>query len=107
MIKTILVNARSLKTVNKRVNKLVQLQNIAGITDSEIIAVTETWLNENVSNGEILNDNYSIHRRDRNTGARGGGILLAVKNSLNSALDFSNKTEEMIGVSVTINKSNI
>ena len=67
----------SLKTVNNRINKSVQLQNIAPVQDSDVIAVTETWLNDNISNSEILNDAYVIHRRDRKTGTRGGDRLFA------------------------------
>ena len=53
-VKTTLLNAGSLKTVNKRFNKLVQLQNLSMSTNSDIIAVRETWLNDNVANSEVL-----------------------------------------------------
>ena len=76
-------------------------------TESEIVAVTETWLNQNVLNSEILNDSYVIYRRDRNTGTRGGGILMAVKKSIHSSLEFTDKEHEILGVSIHSPKSTI
>lgn len=43
-----------------------------------VIAITESWLTDSVSSGELFPPNYSVYRKDRNTGARGGGVLLAV-----------------------------
>ena len=101
-----LLNARSLKTVNSEYSKLVQLQNIAGINENDVIAVTETWLNDNISDNEILYDDYQIYRRDRqySHNARGGGILLAVRNTLKTTLVHTDETSEIIAVSVAVNK---
>ena len=46
--------------------------------------MTEPWLNDNILNSEILNCGYTIFRKDRATGKGGGGILLAIKQSLES-----------------------
>ena len=73
-IKVVSLNARSLKTVNSRVNKLVELQNIADTTESQVIAITETWLDDNVSDTETLSNDFTLYRRDRGA-KRGGGIL--------------------------------
>ena len=83
-----LLNARSLKSVTKHCNKLVPFSNLAAVSDSNIIAVTETWLNKNVNNTEILDGNYILYRRDCHVDCskKGGGILLAVKRGLNSQL---------------------
>ena len=82
-----MTNARSLKTVNNRVNKLIQFSNIANICRSQIVACTETCLNDSVSNAEILdNSYYVIYIRDRSTGGTRGGGLLAVSNKLSSSL---------------------
>ena len=43
-VKVTLLNIYSFKTVSRSINKLVQLQNLAACTDSDV----ETWLNDNV-----------------------------------------------------------
>ena len=81
------MNARSLKTVSNSVNKLVEFANIVAMYDSKITAVTETWLTSSVQDGEILSPQFCIHRKDRCStlpDTRGGGVLLAVDNSLPS-----------------------
>ena len=76
-LKVTLLNVRSLKTVNRSMNKLVQLQNLAVCTDSDVIALTETWLNDKVASSEMLDESYVIYRCDRRTGSRGGGVWLS------------------------------
>lgn len=39
---------------------------------------TETWLNKNTFNTEILCSEFNIYRRDRETNTTGGGVLIAV-----------------------------
>ena len=61
----------------------------------KLIALTETWLTDSVFNSELFPDCYNVIRRDRNfatTGrSRGGGVLLAISNSLKySLIDTSN-----------------
>lgn len=83
----IYLNARSIKTVSSSVNKLVELHNLVSSHEASIVAVTETWLNANVLDGEILPARFCLHRKDRSATCpdrRGGGILLAVDASLSS-----------------------
>ena len=48
----------------------------------DLIAVTETWLKPHILDSEILPGlDFSIHRRDRKN-KTGGGVMLAVKNSI-------------------------
>mgnify|MGYP001550270335 CR=1 FL=1 len=68
-------------------NKLVEFQNLVSMFNSKIVAVTETWLNDSILDGEILPSSFCIHRKDRcNTlpDSRGGGILLAINSSIPS-----------------------
>lgn len=55
----------------------------------EIIALTETWLNDNFFNSEIFNSQYTVFRRDRNYNElgsqRGGGVLIAALGHLISS----------------------
>lgn len=56
--------------------------------DYDVVIFTETWLGPDISNTE-LSSNYTIYRCDRNAASsqfqRGGGVLIAVRNALNSA----------------------
>ena len=49
----------------------------------DIITVTETWLNDNISNNEIFPTGYNIIKKDRFSGKRGGGVLIALRNNIN------------------------
>jgi hypothetical protein len=48
----------------------------------DVISVTETWLNDNVSNNEIFPSGYNIIRKDRPSNKRGGGVLLALREGI-------------------------
>ena len=74
VLKSCTLNARSI------VNKRIELQAVANTRELELIAITETWLNCNILDNEILSSEYNIHRRDRLR--RGGGVLLAVKEGI-------------------------
>ena len=72
-------------------------------TDFSLIAITETWLSNNILDGEVLPTNYIIYRRDRVS--RGGGVLLAVKHDLPSVQLLLSSEIESITVEITSNKS--
>ena len=46
--------------------------------NSDLICVNETWLNQNISNSEILHSGFTIFRRDRSD-RDGSGVLIAIK----------------------------
>ncbi|XP_045453897.1 uncharacterized protein LOC123663253 [Melitaea cinxia] len=54
----------------------------------KVIAFTETWLNCNINNSELMDSRYVIYRRDRvitsTSKQDGGGVLLAVSKELQS-----------------------
>ena len=64
-------------------------------TDNDIIALTETWLNDSFTDSEIFCDRYQVFRRDRLYDVlgcvRGGGVLCAVLNSFSSTVLTTNK----------------
>ena len=66
----------------KASGKLSHFQEIVLTNHFDIIALTETWLNHSVTNHEILPHDYTIYRKDRDYGKRGGGILLPVKENI-------------------------
>jgi hypothetical protein len=58
----------------------VQLKSEISVKNAEIICVTETWLNETISDSELHVEGYNIFRKDRLT--RGGGICCFIKNNI-------------------------
>lgn len=74
MINCLYLNARSL------VNKMDELQTLA--VDTDLIAVTETWLKPDILDCELLSTiDFSIYRCDR-VFRRGGGVMLAIRKSI-------------------------
>ena len=66
-------------------NDLVYAENL------DIILMTETWLNDSISNNEILPKGYHVIRKDRPANKRGGGVLIALRqNFVFSRLSASN-----------------
>ena len=78
-LKIMYTNARSV------VNKIQELKLIVFNVQPDIIALTETWTHENITNHYLSIPNYYIasrqDRRDTNNG-RGGGIIIYVKDSI-------------------------
>lgn len=79
-------NARSLN------NKLEHLSALAELYDPDIIGISETWLQEHISNAEIDLRGYEVFRNDRQNGRKGGGVMLYVKSDL-QAMEFWPKTQ--------------
>ena len=50
----------------------------------DVIGITETWLEEHISNAKIGLMGYDVFRSDRNNGRLGGGVMLYVKSDLQS-----------------------
>lgn len=47
-------------------SKTVDFFNAISMIDFKVIALTETWLNDSVFNGELFPEDYSVYRADRN-----------------------------------------
>ena len=45
-----------------------------------VITLSETWLNNNISDNEVKLDNYVLFRKDR--GSRGGGLMMYISSNL-------------------------
>lgn len=54
----------------------------------DVIVLTETWLNSSHQSTEYFNNDFNVYRRDRTVHTRsnefGGGVLIAIRSSLNS-----------------------
>ena len=73
-LKNCFVIARSI------VNKTSKLELDIASSSYDIITLTETHLDDSISDGEILPSNYTIFRRDRKINGRsGGGVLIATR----------------------------
>ena len=100
-------NVRSLKSfqldnlTNCRENKLSCFQDVVLLNQFDVIALTETWLNNSITDYEVIPNGYQLFRKDRSTGKRGGGVLLAVKDSI-STEPFNFNCESMELSSVVI-----
>ena len=58
--------------------------------NSDVICVNETWLNQNISNSEILHSGFTIFRSDRG----GGRVLIAIKTaSFKAVKEFKPESE--------------
>ena len=91
----LLWNSRSL------VNKLSGFQAHIYSSSLDVIAITESWLTQYIYDNEILPIGYNIFRHDR-TSARGGGVLIAVKNKIPAKLVSSALSNHVESVSVKI-----
>ena len=65
-------------------------------SDCNVFCITETWLSDQISDGEILPSNFVLYRSDRPS--RGGGVLIAVHESIYSALVSSPFDLEVVSV---------
>lgn len=61
----------------------MQFYNSLCCSDYNIIVLTETWLKDHIRSSELFPVQYNVYRKDRDF-ARGGGVLVAVSNSLYS-----------------------
>ena len=58
---------------------------LSSVINYDIIILTETWLRDDVADTELVLDNYSVYRRDRDDNSksnRGGGVLIVVKDMI-------------------------
>ena len=85
------------------VNELSSFQTMIYSHDFDIVAITETWLSNNIFDNEILPANYTIYRNDR--GSRGGGVLLAVHDNIVSKVLPSPTNIEMLTVEVELSQT--
>ena len=71
-LECVCLNARSI------INKKRELNIMVADSDSDIIGITESWANKDIT--ELGLEGYVMFRKDR-TGRRGGGVLLYVKDT--------------------------
>ena len=70
------INARSLAP---RLNEVCHLLHSERL---EILCISETWLSDDTLDAVLLVPGYTLYRRDRPGGRRGGGVAILVSNDL-------------------------
>ena len=61
--------------------------------NSDVIRVNETWLNQNISNSEILHSGFTVFRRGRSDRG-GGGVHIEIKTaSFKAVKEFKPESE--------------
>ena len=76
-----------MKSASRATNKLHDLRNIICLHDTHLVAITETWLNANIDDYELLPARFCIYRKDRHVTVpdrRGGGLLLGLDTAIPS-----------------------
>ena len=76
------------------------MQALVTVHDPHIISITETWLDNTIRDVTLGLMGYKVFRRDRN--AHGGGVLLAVKESLFPTFSSTHDSCEVIAVNITV-----
>ena len=58
--------------------KISELRSLAVKTNAAVICLSETWLDDSITDSEISIDGYCLVRRDRNKS--GGGVCMYIRN---------------------------
>ena len=90
-INCLVMNARSLKSYHK--DSTTNWQSVCNAENADVICVNETWLNQTISNSEILHSGFTMFRRDLSDRG-GGGVLIAIKTaSFKAVKEFKPESE--------------
>ncbi len=93
------VNARSL------LPKMSEMRIIANRSRAAVIAVSETWLDETVTDQEVKIDGYVITRKDRSR--NGGGVCIYTRTNIafNPRRDLESENLEAVWLEILLPKS--
>lgn len=100
-------NVRGLRT------KIDDFYAAASDQEYDVIILTETWLHDAINSVQLFGHDYTVYRKDRNPDisgkSRGGGVLIAVKNSLNSSRckGFVDPGLELLWINIDCNDQNV
>lgn len=105
-LRCIYQNVRGLRT------KVTNFNNSVTACEYDIIALSETWLSNDIRDGELFPNTFIVHRDDRHLQAlgvsRGGGVLLAVRDFFTSIrIDLSSVSDavpiiDIVGVKLML-----
>ena len=63
-------------------NKIDEISNLISLNSYDIIVITESWLNSDVTDNYVSQSGYKTFRRDRSNDQRGGGICTYIRKQL-------------------------
>ena len=67
------------------------------VLEPDIVAITESWVDERISDEELHIEGYGILRKDRKLEIKGGGVILYVKDNLMvSEIELQNEFPEQL-----------
>ena len=79
--------------------------------DLDIIYITETWLNEEISNSDVAIENVSMYKKDRweVKGGRAGGVIVYVRESviLFPCEELNKYSTEFLWCKMMVDKENV
>lgn len=79
------------------VNTKTHIRSNFSAANYHMIALTETWIQDNFSSSEIFDESFVVHRSDRNllmtNKKSGGGCLVAIKNNISANRIFEWENE--------------
>ena len=88
------------------VNKSLDVQAFLHSQNVDVLAVTETFLSDAITDGELVGCGYSVFRRDRNR--HGGGVMLILKDSIGATQRQDIETEcELLWVEIASSPSSL
>ena len=75
----------------------------------DVFGVSETWLNANISNDQLIISGYNSPLRNDRVGYRGGGVAMYIANHLPYArrCKYEHAGIELLWVEITLNKSKV
>ena len=88
------------------VNKIDELQLLIEAEHPDVIGISETWLEDNIVDNDLIVNDYNIYRHDR-VKKIGGGVLLLVWKGIKTIIreDLTNKFNEIVWCDlITINR---
>ncbi len=82
------------------VNKLSHFHSFLSVSDYHICAITESWLTTSIFDKEVVPPAYTLFCKDRSLG-RGGGVFLAVRNTVPCTLLPSSPSLEVVSILIS------
>ena len=95
-LKIINMNCRSVRA------NLPTFEAVLATQNPDIVIGTESWLNNSIASGEVFPSYFNVFRHDRQT-SEGGGVFIAVKNTLVASVECKLQTDcEILWISICV-----
>ena len=100
-LRCLLLNARSIANKSEALRALLDTDHL------DLVAITETFLDEDILDSELVNTSFTVYRRDRNR--HGGGVMVLVKSSIPSRrrTDLEVENCELVWIEIPVKTKKI